>query len=324
MVKSVFFYLLASSFFLFGYEDDELSRLWKSIPDINHPTWEDYKAIDDYLQFGERPYLFPFYESLEKGELNPSVYQRRLELIRNYRLLGSNGEEPIFEMHRFSSNASDRCILLYGSQNGIYPEKTRTLFTELKERGYKGDILLRIGGFPNTEQGGLKICHVPYSFKAAFLKEAQRLGYKKVLWLDTAIHPLTDLDAIFEEIEEKGFFLTYVGTLADNAPSHLQAAADALDLDPLFYTHIKHLSSSIMGLNFTNPNANALLDLWIEYIERALPNATWFPEELSLAAAAWRSGCIPTWPFAEVVCAQEELDQIYSRFNLQFFLDSLR
>ncbi len=308
------------------YLDDELKALWASIPDLERPTMEDYKAIDGYLELGKRPYLKPLYDSLE--EMEPAIrssYERRLHLIRNFKLVGEE-KWPLFEKHCLQTEDGDldRCVLLYGSQNGIYPEKTWMLLNELKKCGYRGHVFLRIGGFPNTPNGGLKICQVPYSFKAAFLKEAQLLGYKNVLWLDTALHPLTNLDSVFDEIESNGYFLTCVGTLEDNAFSHLPAASEALQLDPLFYPQIKHLSSSLIGLNFSNENSASLLNLWLETIEQAFPNSTWFPEELSLAAAAWRTGCLPHWSFGDVVCAQNELDQIYNRFDLQFFLDTIR
>ena len=309
------------------YLDDELAVLWASISDIDQPSTEDHVSIDRYLESGKRPYLKPLYDSLAQFDLTvrPS-YERRLRLIRNFRLLGPNGEHPIFEKYCLQTRDDDlnRCILIYGSQNGIYPKKTRLLLEELKQCGYRGHILVRIGGFPNTANGGLKICHVPYSFKAAFLKEAQLLGYKNVLWLDTAIHPLTDLDSLFKEIESKGIFLLEIGTLLDNAPSHLTSAAETLHLNPQLYSKIKHLSSGIIGLNFSKETPISLLNLWLEYIGQTLPNSTWFPEELSLAAAAWKTNFIPSQTFGEIVCSQNELDQIYGRFSLEFFLDCSR
>jgi len=318
-----------------SYEDEELSRLWMSIPDIGHPTLEDYQAIDAYLENGKRPYLDRLTElSSNMGSLN-AICNHRLKLIRGFRLLGPQNALPIFETHflnpsakspeKYPAKYKDRCILLFGSANGIYPEKTRKVFNELQECGYTGHVLMRIGGFPNTENGGLKICHVPYSFKAAFLKEAQALGFKQVLWLDTAIHPLTDLESIFAEIEEKGYFLTYVGTLEENAPHHLLSAAKTLHIHQGLYPYIKHLSSSMIGLNFSMPQANQLLDEWLKETERVYPNITWFPEELSFSVAAWRTKCTPSCWFGDIVCAEDELDQLLcNRLTLECFLDSRR
>jgi len=60
----------------------------------------------------------------------------------------------------------------------------RNLLSELGKCGYRGHLLLRIGGFPNVEKGGLKICHVPYAFKVAALLEARNLGFEEIFgWI---------------------------------------------------------------------------------------------------------------------------------------------
>ena len=299
---------------LFAFHDSELEALWSTIDDINHPTLEDYQRIDRYLATGARPY----FDLLRyAAPFRPKTMQR----IMDFQLLGSG--MPIYEQYDFNIDeyTDGRCILLYGSSNGIYPDKARKLIHEIEHSGYRGHLLLRIGGFPNTPFGGLKICHVPYAFKVAFLQEAKTLGFKEILWIDLAIHPLTDFERVFWEIEQQGYLLTYVGSLQENDSTHLAPAAKALGITPHLYPQIPHISSALIGLNMDNAQAAQLLEEWYRATEAVYPNLTWWPEELSLAVVAWRAGCKPLSWLGDLVCLEDEW---HKRGSVQFYLDALR
>jgi hypothetical protein len=315
MIKK--FSLLFVIFFytLHAFQDDELMELWTSIADISNPTLEEYRKIENYLKHGNRPYL------------EPLAYHDRFMRIRDLQLISASNQFPVFEKHSFNidEKSKNRCILIFASYNGIYPNKARRLLVDLETCGYRGHVLIRIGGFPNLEHEGLKLCHVPYSFKAAFLLEAQRLGFGEVLWLDTALHPLTNLEQIFAAIEEKGYFFTSVGFLSDNFSTHLPSAAAELGISTDLYDLIPHLSSSMLGLNMKNSKAVRLLENWLAETENVYPNITCWPEELSLAVVAWRLQCRPYSWFGNCVCGQHELNVSYIRQRpLQFYIDAER
>lgn len=315
--KIILFSFLILCKFGFAFHDPALEQVWASIVDINNPTLDEYRLLEHYLG-NQREFL---------NIPNVGGYIGRLNQMRNFKLLGSNGEMPIFERHSFRINKSskNRCIVLFASYNGIYSEKARCLLNELEQQGYSGHVLLRIGGFPNTQNGGLKICHVPYSFKLAFLQEAKALGYKEVLWLDLAMHPLTNLEMMFSEIKRRGYFFTYVGTLQENEPSHRLEAAEALGITKQMYSHIPHLSSSMIGLNMEDPKALQLLDNWQREIEKVYPCISWFPEELSFSVVAWRLNLKPFSWFGTIACLENELDWIFTeRPTIQVYLDSRR
>ncbi len=324
--KTVFSLLTLLFNFAYGFHDAELYKVWASIVDINNPTLEEYKLIESYLNCGKRPYLDDLRKSaLMMDDLKMGCFAR-LNLMLNFKLVGYNDEMPLFEKFSFNinENSKNRCIVLFCSYNGIYPNKARKVLSELKQRGYSGHVLLRIGGFPNLENEGIKLCHVPYAFKVSFLREAQLLGYKEVLWIDSALHPLTNLEEIFSEIKERGYFFTSVGTLSANHRYHLPNAATSLHIDATLYDQISHISSSIIGLNLENQRVAQLLKNWHRETESIYPNITWFPEELSLSVVAWQLQCRPSNTFGNIVCAEHELSHIQHRPKLQFFLDALR
>jgi hypothetical protein len=219
----------------------------------------------------------------------------------------------------------NRCVLLFGSFNGIYEEKVRRVLSELRECKYSGDVLLRIGGFPNVQNEGLKICHVPYAFKVAFLQEARERGYKEVLWLDTCMHPITDLETIFSKIKKRGYFYSFAGTLRDNEPKNLLESAQALGIGLEHYDKISHISSGILGVNMEDIKAQWLIDGWFEETKKVYPNITWFPEELSLSVVAWRLGLTADCWLGMIMCGENELGWLPAiRPTLQFYCEDVR
>jgi len=313
----IYHFFIAINLFA-GYHDEELDRLWSAIDDINHPTLKEYHLIEEYLQSGKRTYL----DELRSTGTNKD----RLNRILEFRLVSPKNVMPISETYSFNIDeySNGKCIILYGSTNGIYPEKAKLLLSEIEDCGYSGHVLLRIGGFPNTPFGGLKICHVPYAFKVAALQEAKELGFKEILWIDLAIHPMKDFEKIFWEIEQTGYFFTYVGSLQDNSPTHLPKAARALGIDTDVYDQIPHISSAMIGLNMENKQALQLLDNWYRETENLYPCMTFWPEELSLSVVAWRLGCKPyTW-LGNVLCTEGQRFQLENRPTVEFYIDSSR
>ncbi len=312
-------FLCAAVHLLAAYSDDELECLWASIKNIHSPTLEEYRLIDQYLATGRRPYFQRLYEA---SHFDPS----RMERILNFRLIGDSDALPVCKTYDFNvtDKTDKRCIVLYGSSNNTYRKKALRLLEEIESSGYSGHVLVRLGGFPNTQFGGLKICHVPYAFKVAFIEEARLLGYKQILWLDLAIHPLGGFEEVFLSIQENGHFFTNVGSLQDNYPTHLLKAAETLQITESLYPHIPHLSSSMIGINVENKQAFELLKMWYAETANVYPCMTWWPEELSLSVAAWRMGRKPLTWFGNVVCCQGEMYQLENRPSVQFYLDSSR
>lgn len=317
-----FFCLIFSSFL---YSLSDVTEIVPPIQDINNPTPEEYRRIEAWLA-SQKPYdyLIP-----ETAFTNPTIQQSclvKLNRFRSLKLVGPNQEMPVFEKYVVNTeeNAKDRCIIIYCSYNGIYPEKARRLVSELFLSGYHGHILLRIGGYPNTSHGGLKLCHIPYAFKVAFFREAMLLGYKAVLWLDTAMHPLTNLDYIFDKIQEHGYFFIYPCSLQDNLPFHLTSAAEALGVTPAMYEHIPHIATGVLGFNMENKKALQVLDGWEKETLRWYPCLTCFPEELSLSVLAWRLECRPLAWFWNILCLDRDPVDPLSWPTIQLYLDSIR
>lgn len=185
-------------FALTAAADHSSNRIYAQIQDINHPSLQDYYAIQDYLTYGER-------EGLERLK---DTEQRQ----KNLKIIGSIPEEmPQSGIIPVNTRLEEKenCLVLYASFNLHYPQGLKRIIEIVKKSDFKGHILYHLGGWPDLEGGSLVLAHVPHAFKACCLKEAQRLGYKRILWLDCSIIPLVSLNTIFHRIEEKGYFTVW-------------------------------------------------------------------------------------------------------------------
>ncbi len=304
---------------------EECDKIFSQIEDLKNPTLAEYRLIEDFLLNGRRPYLDPLYNSERFKNALPNhspVYR----IKRQLKLVGDNGEMPIFETHNINTSIEDksRCILIYCSYNDPYPAKAYHLLSELKSSGYSGHVLLRVGGYPNMQDDGIKLCHIPYSWKVAFIKEAQTLGYQSILWLDSSMHPLKDLSQIFTLIEINGYFFLTGGINLDYGyqfKNHIDHAVRSLNLSPEDLSAIPHLVSCLFGVSTTHRKAMKVIDGWFQETKRVDPCVNWFPEELALSVVAWRNKAKPLMHWGLFVCTNENKDHIDSFPFWNFLLD---
>lgn len=122
--------------------------------------------------------------------------------------------------------------------------------------------MYRLGGWPNTQNGALITAHVPYAFKAAILKEAESLGFKRAFWLDTAILPYVSLNTLFDMIADTGYFI--MGNSHIIGPYTHPDVAYALNITYDETYHIPSCSAGITGIDFTHPLGKTIIDEWYE------------------------------------------------------------
>lgn len=225
------------------------ASLYSQIRDLRHPTLQDYRRIQEYLAYGER-------ENIERlGDMLPAM--------RSMKIIGETKKElPEGGTMAVNSKKSEKenCVLVYSSFNKRYPNGLKRLLKAIKRSDFKGHVLYRLGGWPNAEGGDLVLAHVPYAFKVSFFKEAQRLGYKRVLWLDAAVLPLVSLNDIFSTIQEKGVFVMGNG-LQIGPYMHPQAAA-FFGLTQAETDSIPSCSAGLFGVDFSQEIGRKVIELW--------------------------------------------------------------
>lgn len=238
---------------LIGYisasDIDPAKDLYANIKDIRHPTQEELIALQNDLLSIDRPILERMPET---GHVPREFCFIKPDQKSEYERLTIN----------FPADPKECCIISYASYNERFSLGVKRLVDAIQCSDYRGTLCYRIGGFPNIEGGDLDLAHVPFAFKVAFFKEMERLGYKKILWLDGSILPASEvsLNYIFRLIAKKGFFI--------QANDHTIAryinedCVKAFDLSLEEAGEITSCSASIIGLDLTNPKMKRLLDAW--------------------------------------------------------------
>jgi hypothetical protein len=298
--------------------DQELENLWNSISDIKNPTRSDYLRIEHYLRYGRREYFDIILNHLtakgatttqELPEFRRLHVDKRLNL--EMKLVDSIHGIPACETRQIGGadiNDKSRCVILYGTFNMFknmwgeelcYSEEVLKLISALEEAGYKGHVIYRLGGFPLVERGGLKLVHIPYSFKVLSFMEAYLLGYEDVLWLDVSMLPTNNLEAIFEQIHTKGSLLIHNGIELDYDYNFyipllpdMAVAASGVQLSDL--AEIPHIICGIIGISFNNNKGRLLFEEWYRLTSMIYPCITLYPEEFLVSVAAWRTSNRPS------------------------------
>lgn len=226
-----------------------MTPILERIADPLHPNLHDYRLIQKYLTDGDRPNL----------ELLADMKPR----IKGMKIIGDSPEEfpkkGILAVN-CSQDDKENCLLLYTSFNLNYPNAFERLIKTVKNSDFKGHILYQMGGWPNVEGGSLKIVDVPYGFKVSYFKEAQRLGYKRALWLDSAVVPLVSLNTIFETIDKEGYFI--MGNSHKVAPYINPKSAAFFGLSVKNTEEISSCSAGLFGVDFSNKVAQTAID-WL-------------------------------------------------------------
>lgn len=247
------------------------------VRDIYHPKNEDYQALQKFLSKGKRPALTRLDDFQKK--------------MRHFCIIGKTADE-IPQCGKIAVNCSEEskenCLLVYASFNKSYPKDLKKLVENVSKSDFRGHILYRLGGWPNKEEGDLKLAHVPNAFKPCFFREAQRLGYQRVFWLDASILPLVSLNRIFETIASKGYFIPgngqYVGPfMNEQAATSLKTTLDEC-------SKIPSCSAGIFGVDFSNEKAAQAFGRW--YLAANDPDAYFSPraEQNALSIILYQEG----------------------------------
>lgn len=228
---------------------------------ITSPTWWDYQRLQHFLKRGDRPELSLLDEVLIPGG---QIYNYKAR-ARKFRLIGKwPGEGPKFRTVTYRCKAEEKrvCIISYASYNSSFIRGIYRLREKLKEIGFQGHFIYRIGGWPNADEGSLKFAHVPYAFKPALFREVEKLGYELVLWLDTSIVPLKELDSLFERLKTQGYIGFRAGHTLERYCNKETFTYFGVDLEKA--DKIESVASGLVGLNLKHPVGKAILERWYQ------------------------------------------------------------
>lgn len=204
----------------------------------------------------------------------------------------SSEKKPVKELIKINKG-SDCCIVSFASYDGIYPNLLDSIPKALTKIGFNGHFLLLKGGFPNPTGNEIQYCAVPYSFKIFALLEAKKLGFDKVLWLDTALLPLKNPQPLFDWIEKTGcFFHPRKNAKRYLLPQTRDLLLKETGVDMYTTTCIR---ARIIGLDLRTQKVQSLIQDYYHMVELGTPFLSCFPEEFVLGALIGKAK--ENWPF---------------------------
>lgn len=293
-MKKMWFFWILIFHSLYSYTDPELEALWGSLSDVCNPTLQDYKLLENYFQHGK---FIPLQMEVEGTSRNLGfrLDDFRIRQRRNWKFIGSNEEMPIFEWHQLNltPETENRCICIYSTYNGTYPQKAYRVLRELQENGYSGNVLLRIGGFPNLADGGLKFSPFMAMWKLEFFNEARRMGFTQIVVWETSMHPLTDAGYIFECMKQTGYFLPCaIGKGGAFFPRG--SPSEIFDVFKIHTMNIPWMVPYVVGFNFDSDLGSQLFDEWDTAVKDFEVFTCCERENYFICAIMYRNNCPPS------------------------------
>lgn len=271
-----------------------LSALPKELlPSWTNPSLKDLETVQYFLDH-------------ELACITPNAYGFRTKHIQSFKLFSPNHLSYSLQIKKGKNSAI--CVTCYSSINpryetDLYHTGLKRLLQSLEECNFSGDVLYRIGGWPNMEHEGLLLCDTPYAFKLCAFEEAFQLGYQQVLWLDLSVTVLTDLSQVFEKIKQDGAYFrkSFHGFMEHSGEIITPDLAQAYNRSQHDLEKIPHYASGILGFDLTNPKVIDLLADWHKLAKQKTFFQSCFPEQVPL------SFLIDKYNLHQGLCPYEEI-----------------
>lgn len=256
-----------------------------NFPEKNIITNEDYINIQDQIsKINIEPLLQELYRKDQELVSIDDFRSRCSRGITQTIIDPKNGLYPVNKLVKIGKGG-DNCVVTFCSISGKYSDFVKSTAEALEKVGFNGYFYYQIGGFPNPTGKEIKYVGVPYCFKIFTMLEAQKLGFNKVLWIDSTMLPLRDLTPIFTQIEEKGCFLLDFTNHNYNKARIFQQTYQLLkDLTGTDVVNMRHIATGILGLKMDTNKAKEFVSSYYKFVELGTPFLSCFPEEMVFAA----------------------------------------
>jgi len=162
---------------------------------------------------------------------------------------------------------------------------SQQIIKSLEEVGYNGYFYLFNGGFPNPTGKEMKYVGVPYCFKIFMMLEAKKLGFEKVIWIDSGCYAINNPQRLFDILDhQETLFLSFKHNNNYDAMV-FQKTINLLNLITDVNIHeSSYILTIVFGLNLKSHLISKIIDEYYEMVELGLPFLSIFPEEIVLTS----------------------------------------
>lgn len=152
-----------------------------------------------------------------------------------------------------------KCCVISCGVGAWYSAGVERLHRSLVYHGYAGAMLLFKDTYPSDCPPHREN---PYAFKIYAFREAIKLGYRQILWVDSSFWNVQNCHHIFDDIIDNGVVGFSSGyNLAQTAPDNL---LKRMGWDRDYAEALPEIATGFVGLNLDNPNGNAVFNLWAQ------------------------------------------------------------
>ena len=164
--------------------------------------------------------------------------------------------------------AIKKCVVSFADGAGDYRKKLQRLEASLKGN-FDGDFL----GFTDYNQIGCeRHTVIPYKFKPYAIKKAIEMGYNQILWCDSPIVAIKNIQPVFDHIEKHGY------AFFDNPGHSLGKWTNQKALDYFVTTRsvamqTKMIMASCMGFRIRFDGAPKFFDEYLGLADELYPGS---------------------------------------------------
>ena len=151
-----------------------------------------------------------------------------------------------------------RAVVSFANERGRYVQNMARLSESLRNNFTTGDFI----GFVNESSlGAPKHEDDPYSFKIFCFKKVLEQGYTSILYLDSSVFAVKNIDTLFDKIEQDGFLMQRAGYNCaewcnDFVLEHFEISRDVAETMPMIG------NAGMLGLDFTKELPKEFFERW--------------------------------------------------------------
>lgn len=165
---------------------------------------------------------------------------------------------------------SNKCIVSFANQTGNYIRGLARLVESLRNN-FDGDVL----AFTNEESiGAPKHTENPYSFKVYAIQKAIDAGYTQILYLDSSVFAIKNVQPVFDVIESEGYIMQeaghYVGNWCNDATLDYFGITREDANEMLMYGN-----AGFLGLNMEYGTAAQFYAMWYASMQHGMFKGSW-------------------------------------------------
>ena len=292
---------------------------------IDIPEKEEY-SIEDYITIQEKLKNIDISEMIEKMYTEKNHFYKKSEFynrcsrgIRQNLCDTKNNLLPTKNLYKIGDGGDNKscfvcCTAFSHERKEDEQNQTRYIASQqikksLEEVGYNGHLLLMNGGFPTPRGFEMKYVGVPYCFKIFLMLEAEKMGFERVIWIDSSCYAVNNPEHLFNVLKEKNsLFRTFPNNIHYIV---FQNTADLLDnLTGGDIHNSTFVNSIVFGLNLKNEKIKRFIDEYYKMVELGLPFLSIFPEEIVFTALFNK----PEYKEFIHICHENYMLQIYETY----------